>query len=69
MTGTATTPASAISRKAMVAIVNDKRHGIEPDKAPFFLLLIDDVQSIKQRLDPGIGAPQRDQEPDDKTNA
>ena len=44
----------------------EERHQIEPDEAALFLFVVDDVERIKDRLHPRIGAPQRDAEPNEK---
>jgi hypothetical protein len=61
--------ASATSRKAIIPIVNSMAHCIQPDETPLFPFLIDDVKGVEERLDAAIGAPQRNREPDHKTDA
>jgi hypothetical protein len=44
----------------------EQRDDIEPDQAPFFLFVIDDVERIEDGLHASIGAPQRNGETQQK---
>src|SRR5262245_13723735 len=54
------------SGKADGADCEEERNEIEPDDAALLLLIVDDIECIKNRLHAGIGAPQRDAETQEK---
>ena len=44
----------------------EQRDHVEPDEAALLLFVVDDVERVEDRLHAGIGAPQRDAEPQEK---
>ena len=68
-TGSATMQARAIRRKAIIPIVKAMLSALEPNEAPLFFFFVDGIESIEQRFDATIGAPQGDDEPNNETDA
>ena len=64
--GNTTTSAIASRRPGDGADGEKQRHHIEPDDAALLLLVVDDVERVEDRLHAGIGAPQRDAEPEEE---
>src|SRR4051794_11335180 len=44
----------------------DKGHRVKRDEAPHFLGVVHDVERVEQRFYPGVSAPQRDRDADEK---
>ena len=44
----------------------EQRDHVEPDEAALLVLVVDDVERVEDRLHAGIGAPQRNAEPEEK---
>ena len=64
--GNTTTSATAKPGACNGANREKQRDQVEPDEAALLLFIVDDVERVEDRLHAGIGAPQRDAEPQEK---